>query len=119
MSTANYAELTSPRIDPDGVLRFHEGDTFVFPLEIHISDGDTPITIGQDDVITVEFFTENIKRKLASVVFENVENNTVTVEFDKEFSGLFRPKRVIDAGYTFEVRYNDKLIANDGRIEVL
>lgn len=119
MSEAIYTAIESPRIDEDGVLRFHEGDLFVMPMSINLTDGDDPVTIQPEDEIEVIFYTGNLKRRLASRKFDNIEDNTVYLEFDDELSGCFRPKSVIDCDYTFEVRYNGKLIADNGRIEVI
>lgn len=119
MSTATYTTVESPRIDQDGVLRFREGDIFVLPLTINLTDGENPIDIEDGDIIRVEFYTGNLKRKLATREFEHVTDNTVDVDFDSELAGCFRPKSVIDCDYTFEVRYNGKLIADNGKIEVI
>lgn len=113
-----YTALTSPRIDADGVLRFHEGDTFEFPLTLSLTDGEEAVDIGPEDTVTIRFLTEDLRLTVRELSFHQVQDNTVTVVFDRELSGQFRPMRAIGSGYRFEIRYNDQLVASDGRIEV-
>lgn len=105
----------SPRI-MGGVIKWYEGDTFELYVVFELEDQDgEAITIQPGH--TVEFVFKNKKREqVYSVVFENIEDNCVKLDFDKKTSELF-PK----GQYTYDVYYNGaerKTLANDAPVLV-
>ena len=100
----------SPRI-VNGVIKWYAGDTFELQVDIQLQDQDGEnITIGQGESIEFAFF--NRKRELVKLfLFENIENNCVTLVFDDEVTALF------PAGhYTYDVYYNSavrRTLSND------
>lgn len=80
----------SPRME-NGILCWTEGDTFDYFLQFDLVDQDgEAVTLGNLDLITVEFFNrrnETVKRFEFSG--ETIVNNTVDLRFGSETSDLF------------------------------
>ena len=96
--------LPSARMSPriiNGALKWYEGDTFNLQVEIDLTDenGDKVEMVAPQ---TVEFRFHNKRDVLVwAVTFENIENNTVVLNFNKEVTGKF-PK----GEYNYNVIYN-------------
>ncbi len=105
----------SPRI-VNGVLRWYAGDTFDIQIEIDLKDqDDEPITIGPDDTVEVVFKDKSLD-VVKTFEFNNIEDNTVTLEFDETCTALFPAGK-----YTYDVYYTGEkrtTIANDNKVLV-
>ncbi len=85
----------SPRND-NGILKFYEGDTFIFQLylELEDQDGEDIILDGSKDSVVISFF--DYKNRIAKTFsFGNGKDNLIGAEnileldFDEETTGLF------------------------------
>ena len=90
----------SPRIDT-GVLYWYEGDTFSLVIELDLTDQDgESVIIGASDTVKIVFLNER-RETVKEFSFTNVENNTVTMDFDSTVTALFpRGKYTYDVYYT-------------------
>lgn len=92
------AAKQSPRLE-NGVVKWYEGDTFRLQLVLDIVDQDgEPVVIGENDTVTVSFQNDALTT-VKEFTFTEVENNTVTMEFDSTVTALFPAGR-----YTYNVR---------------
>lgn len=98
MANIPNAEM-SPRI-VNGVLKWYEGDTFELQLELELTDQDgESVIIGASDTVKIVFLNER-REQVKEFSFTNVQNNTVTLDFDATVTALFRRGR-----YTYDVYY--------------
>ena len=89
--------LPSPRINC-GVIHWYENDTFELQIELELEDQDgEPVIIGENDTVKVTF-SNAYGEKVKEFSFTNVQNNTVTLEFDSTVTALFPRGR-----YTYDV----------------
>ena len=78
----------SPRI-VNGVLKWYQGDTFDLKIQLKMIDQDgTEIIIGDGDTVTV-VFKDKTDTEIKTFLFETVENNTITLDFDSECTANF------------------------------
>lgn len=90
----------SPRI-VNGVLKWYEGDTFEIQLTLELTDQDgEQVIIGASDTVRIVFLNE-CREQVKEFSFTNVQNNTVTLEFDATATALFPRGK-----YTYDVYYS-------------
>lgn len=98
MSNLPSAEL-SPRI-VNGVLKWYQGDTFDLQLTLELIDQDgEPITITSGDTVKIVFKDRSL-RTVKEFTFNDIANNTVTMDFDATCTALFPT-----GNYTYDVYY--------------
>ena len=114
MANIPNAEM-SPRI-VNGVLKWYEGDTFELVLELDLTDQDgEAIIIGASDTVRIVFLDE-CREQVKEFSFTNVQNNTVTLEFDSTATALFGKGR-----YSYDVYLSSNArvtLANDNEVVV-
>ena len=88
MANLPNAEI-SPRI-ASGVLKWYEGDTFNIDLKINLKDQDgEPVAIKSSDTVNV-VFVDCCEKLVKEFTCTNIQNNTITLDFDATCSALFR-----------------------------
>lgn len=105
----------SPRI-VNGVIRWYQGDTFDIQLNLDLTDQDgEPVVINTDDLVKI-VFTDKSKSVVKEFEFTNVEDNTVTMDFDSACTALFGKGNFT---YTVTVRHGDRTtVASDNKVVV-
>lgn len=79
---------SSPRI-VNGVIKWYERDTFSIDIELELTDQDgEKVEVKPTDVVEVNIYNRSDKL-VTSFVRENVANNTITIDIDKETTKLF------------------------------
>lgn len=102
MSTTLTSANNSPRID-NGVIYWHEGDTFALQLDITLSDGTNNITLTDGKTILVNIYHQDILvHQFQFTSFPN--NNQVVLNFNETVTRKF-PKG--------KYNYNIVYIGND------
>lgn len=94
------AAAVSPRV-VGGMLKWYAGDTFRLQVQLSLQDQNgNPVEIQEGH--KVEFvFRDHRDRQVHRVVFENVEDNCVTLVFDEAVTAMF------PAGdYTYDAVYS-------------
>lgn len=82
------AAKQSPRVSA-GVLRWYEGDTFRLRLRLELVDQDgAPVTLGADDVVTVQFFDET--QQPVHTASPTVTDNEAELVFGDAVSAKFK-----------------------------
>lgn len=105
----------SPRIDT-GVLKWYEGDTFELQLELELTDQDGEAVIIQPTDTVRILFLDECRETVKEFSFTNVQNNTVTLEFDATATALFPRGK-----YTYDVYYsaaNRTTLCNENEVIV-
>ncbi len=114
MNNMQKANL-SPRI-VNGVLRWYEGNTFKLQLELELVDQDgEPVSIADTDSVEVKF-RDKRKDVIKEFVFEHIEDNIISLDFDAECTALFPAGK-----YTFDLDYigeNRVTLINDSPAQV-
>lgn len=107
--------LPSPRIE-DGVIKWYVGDEFEIGFQLNLQDADgEPIILNSTDTVTVSIKRWD-KEPVKDFIFNNVENNFISLEFDSDTTALFSKGQyiydiIIDGSFNVTV-------ANDNLIEV-
>lgn len=83
----NWSGVQSPRFE-GGELHYFVGDTFSLQLRLNVKQNGTQIDIGPEDKVHLVFLKSDVV--LHEVTFENIENNTLYLNWDKELTKLFR-----------------------------
>lgn len=78
----------SPRIQ-NGVLMWYEGDTFTADITLYLTDQDGEVVTIPDDATVVVRFVDASNDTAKEFSFTNIEENTVSLEFDATCSALF------------------------------
>lgn len=107
----NWNGVQSPRFE-GGELHFFAGDTFSLQLNLTVKKNGTQIDIGPEDKIHLVFKKNDVE--LHEMTFENIENNTLYINWDKELTRLFR-RGNYEGSVVFENGYV-RTILNDFRI---
>ena len=78
---------SSPRI-VNGVLKWYEGDTFTLDIELELIDQDGAAidTNGKEVLIKFYDMSEDLVKEFN---IKNIQNNTVSLEFNSEITALF------------------------------
>lgn len=105
----------SPRIE-NRVIQWYEGDEFEIVFELALSDADgEAITLNESDTVTVE-----VRNQWGGIIkefiFNPVQNNCITLVFDKETTALFAK-----GSYFYDIRLEGSYrttIVNDNRMIV-
>lgn len=92
--------LPSPRINC-GVIHWYENDTFELQIELELEDQDgEAVIIGASDTVRIVFLNA-CRETVKEFSFTNIQNNTVTMDFDAATTALFPHGR-----YTYDVIYS-------------
>lgn len=114
MANIPSAEI-SPRI-ASGVIKWYQGDTFDIDLKINLTDQDgDPVTIGASDTVKV-LFLDCCGNTVKEFTCTNIQNNTITLDFDATCTALFGK-----GNYTYDVYLNADertTIVNDNKAVV-
>ena len=114
------AEIPSARQSPrihNGVLKWYEGDTFGFSIAISLEDQDgETVNVNPGDTVEVEF-RDRKNLAVTEFTFANVQNNTVSLDFDDTVTALFRKG---EYQYDVVLNHGDKrtTIAKDNDVVV-
>ncbi len=95
----------SPRFE-NNVLCYYEGDTFTLPLIISMEKDGAPVSIGTGDTITVSFVPDGRETAIETLSFTNVQDNTVTIDWNAEMTKKFPRGR-----YFYRLRFNGERVA--------
>lgn len=99
MARAVPAAEQSPRIE-NGIIYWYAGDTFELSLELSLSDeSGNALTMGTSDTVEV-IFRDGAGNTVKKFDFENIEGNTVTLNFSDAVTALFAAGK-----YTYDVIY--------------
>lgn len=105
----------SPRI-VNGVIYWYENDTFTLNIELEFNDQDgDPIEVQPTDTVRV-VFTDKSMNTVKEFIFDDIDNNTITLVFNAEVTALF-PK----GHYTYDVIFKSAertTVANDNKVVV-
>ena len=93
--------VQSPRFE-GGELHFFVGDTFSLLLHLNVTKNGAKIDIGPEDKVRVVFEKNDVV--LTELEFEQIENNEIYINWDRELTRLFRRgnyegRVVFDNGY--------------------
>lgn len=105
----------SPRID-NGVLYWYEGDTFTMNLELKLRDPDGEEIIIPDTATVTVVFRDESEETVKEFTFEEIEGNTVVLEFDTNCTALFPAGK-----YTYDVYYDGEYrttLINENKVVV-
>ena len=106
--------LSSPRI-VNGVLKWYEGDTFTLDIELELIDQDGVAIDTSGKEVLIKFY-DRYEDLVKEFSFENLQNNTVSLDFNNEISALFP-----QGEYHYDVHYmadNRTTIAHSNNIIV-
>lgn len=93
----------SPRVCPDGSIRWYHGDTFILTLVFNLKDSEgNPIPASPLDKIEV-FFKDYKNEVIAQ--FQVVGSTTINMNIDSGTSGRF-----IEGIYTINARFNGAFV---------
>ena len=98
----------SPRI-VNGVIHWYMGDIFDIRIKLDMIDQDgTPIRISPDETVKV-LFRDKKTHDVKEFEFTDIEDNTVTLDFDEDTTELFE-----SGEYTYDIY----LISEDQRVTI-